>query len=242
MRRGLKSTVPFSATSAGSTSLIAPMRRGLKYQEMEALDRLARHFTHCPDEEGTEISTARGYPSSSSGATSLIAPMRRGLKCARISARRLLVCTIRTSLIAPMRRGLKSNRWLWPVDNGHRHFTHCPDEEGTEIQATISHSTRGRQNENIIDPRSVVALAAAGRGAVAESEPRLYHHHPGTTADLCEPKWSGWLYGHHSRLSAHIRQSDPDGLDYSDAGQAADLDPRGSAVHSRSGVYPETGC
>src|SRR5579884_4100722 len=106
MRRGLKSTVPFSATSAGSTSLIAPMRRGLKYQEMEALDRLARHFTHCPDEEGTEISTARGYPSSSSVATSLIAPMRRGLKCTGDKTRGTHGGD-RTSLIAPMRRGLK---------------------------------------------------------------------------------------------------------------------------------------
>src|SRR5579875_3827909 len=109
MRRGLKSISNaggFGYTGPGNFTH-CPDEEGTEINRPLLRDLSRLHFTHCPDEEGTEISTARGYPSSSSGATSLIAPMRRGLKCARISARRLLVCTIRTSLIAPMRRGLK---------------------------------------------------------------------------------------------------------------------------------------
>ncbi len=41
---------------------------------------LPQHFTHCPDEEGTEIAILPSVRPASSALTSLIAPMRRGLK------------------------------------------------------------------------------------------------------------------------------------------------------------------
>ncbi|GEM_PF-3058648 len=64
---------------------------------------MKRNFTHCPDEEGTEIGGG-GCGATGTGTTSLIAPMRRGLKCTFV-----LFCGScpNTSLIAPMRRGLK---------------------------------------------------------------------------------------------------------------------------------------
>ncbi len=63
--------------------------------------------------------------------TSLIAPMRRGLKLIS-SVRPAIIST--TSLIAPMRRGLKL-LLRCAADSFIRHFTHCPDEEGTEMYA-----------------------------------------------------------------------------------------------------------
>ncbi len=43
-----------------------------------------RNFTHCPDEEGTEIVLMMAGQEDKNGETSLIAPMRRGLKLLKI--------------------------------------------------------------------------------------------------------------------------------------------------------------
>ncbi len=57
------------------------MRRGLKCFHYSMFVQVATpNFTHCPDEEGTEIRPNLLRWPMGSTLTSLIAPMRRGLK------------------------------------------------------------------------------------------------------------------------------------------------------------------
>ncbi|GEM_PF-1923837 len=108
------------------------MRRGLKCYFRAAGYKCGLNFTHCPDEEGTEINARLVKISFAFIATSLIAPMRRGLKyrCATASASS---STAGDFTHCPDEEGTEINPLSPAPRTTFRNFTHCPDEEGTEI-------------------------------------------------------------------------------------------------------------